>query len=50
MNRTRWMLVVGLLVAAFTLAACGGGDDENSSSGSDATATESSLPYLGRPS
>jgi plastocyanin len=39
MNRTRWMLVVGLLVAALTLAACGGGDDEGSSSGSEATET-----------
>jgi plastocyanin len=40
MNRTRWMLVVGLLVAALTVAACGGDDDESSSSGSEATATE----------
>jgi plastocyanin len=44
MNRTRWMLVVGLLVAALTLAACGGGDDESSSSGSEATATETAAP------
>ena len=35
MHRTRWMLVVGLLVAASTVAACGGGDDN----GSEATAT-----------
>jgi plastocyanin len=40
MNRTRWMLVVGLLLAALTVAACGGGDDESSSGGSEATATE----------
>src|SRR3954452_6272524 len=39
MNRTRWMLVVGLLVAALTLAACGGDDNDSSSSGSEATAT-----------
>jgi plastocyanin len=38
------MLVVGLLVAALTLAACGGGDDESSSSGSEATATETATP------
>jgi plastocyanin len=44
MYRTRWMLVVGLLVAALTLAACGGGDDESSSSGSEATATETATP------
>jgi plastocyanin len=40
MNRKRWMLVVGLLVAALTLAACGGDDNESSSNGSGATATE----------
>jgi plastocyanin len=44
MNRTRWMLIVALLVAALTLAACGGGDDEGSSSGSEATATETAAP------
>jgi plastocyanin len=44
MHRTRWMLVIGLLVAALTLAACGGGDDESSSSGSEATATETATP------
>jgi plastocyanin len=38
------MLVVGLLVAALTLAACGGGDDEGSSGGSEATATETATP------
>jgi plastocyanin len=38
------MLVVGLLVAALTLAACGGGDDESSSGGSEATATETATP------
>jgi len=38
------MLVVGLLVAALTFAACGGGDDESSSSGSEATATETATP------
>jgi plastocyanin len=44
MNRTRWMLVVGLVVAALTLAACGGGDDESSSGASEATATETAAP------
>jgi plastocyanin len=44
MYRTRWMLVVGLLFAALTFAACGGGDDESSSSGSEATATETASP------
>jgi plastocyanin len=44
MYRTRWMLVVGLLLAALTFAACGGGDDESSSSGSEATATETATP------
>jgi plastocyanin len=44
MNRTRWMLLVGLLAVALTLAACGGGDDESSSSGSEATATETATP------
>jgi plastocyanin len=39
MHRTRWMLVVCLLVAAPTVAACGGGNDKSSSSGSQATAT-----------
>jgi plastocyanin len=38
------MLVVGLLVAALTLAACGGGDDDSSSGGSEATATETATP------
>jgi plastocyanin len=38
------MLVVGLLVGALTLAACGGGDDESSSGGSEATATETATP------
>jgi plastocyanin len=44
MYRTRWMLVVGLLLAAMSFAACGGGDDESSSSGSEATATETATP------
>jgi plastocyanin len=44
MNRTRWMLIVGLLVAALTLAACGGGDDEGSAGGAEATATETAAP------
>jgi plastocyanin len=38
------MLVLGLLVAALTLAACGGDDDDSSSSGSEATATETATP------
>jgi plastocyanin len=37
------MLLVGLLAAAMTLAACGG-DDDSSSSGSEATATETATP------
>jgi plastocyanin len=44
MYRTRWMLVVGLLFAVLSFAACGGGDDESSSSGSEATATETATP------
>jgi len=38
------MLVVGLLLAAMSFAACGGGDDDSSSSGSEATATETATP------
>src|SRR5215207_5619469 len=44
MNRTRWMLVVGLLVAALTLAACGGDDEDSSSGGGEATATATETP------
>ena len=40
MTRTRGMLVVGLLGAALTLAACGGGDGGSS----EATATETATP------
>jgi plastocyanin len=45
MHRRRWMLALGLLVAALTLAACGGGDDNGgSSSEATATATETATP------
>src|SRR4051794_10704977 len=44
MHRTRWMLVVGLLVAALTVAACRSGNDNSSSSDSNATATETATP------
>lgn len=44
MHRTRWMLIVALVVAALTVAACGSGSDNTSSSDSAATATQTATP------